>query len=263
MPIVTIDGYRGSGSTEIGSGVANSLNARYVDQLVLQNAAKRIGVPVEQLSGRAGREHRTTGVKARIADFLKRWLDFYARNAMYADLWEGLVFMGHSKELIEQLGHMSNPSPKFVSDQKFIGEIASSVHELASSENVVIVGRGAGMFLKDIPNTLHVGLSASVPTRIIRNMRKHDLNAEDAKRFTQQTDSARKKYYRRFFSTAPEDATHYNLLLNTEGLSPEHAADLIVSTVHHRIGKAGLFRDVVANMPKLVQPSDGWRPLMN
>ena len=192
--------------------------------------AERIGVPIGQLSGRAGREHRTTGVKARIADFLERWFDFYARNAMYADLWEGLVFMGHSKELIEQLGHMSSPSSKFVSDQKFIGEIASSVHELASSENVVIVGRGAGMFLKDMPNTLHVGLSASVPTRIIRNMRKHDLSAEDAKRFTQQTDRARKQYYRRFFSVAPEDSTHYNILLNTEALSPEHATDLIVST---------------------------------
>ena len=184
---------------------------------------------MEELLGRAGREHRTLGFKARMARLFERWFDFYARHSMYVNPWEGLAFLGYYKEFDEQLGHISSPPSRFVGDQRFIEAIASALKEMVHSEDLVIVGRGGCMLLKDHPNTLHVGLAASVPTRVIRNMRKHNFSAEEAARFTRETDEARKRYYRKFFAANPEDPSLYALSLNTEALRSELATELIVS----------------------------------
>ena len=57
MAIVTVDGYRGCGSTEVGTRIARALNATYIDRLLLRKAAERVQAPVLELLGRAGREY--------------------------------------------------------------------------------------------------------------------------------------------------------------------------------------------------------------
>ena len=46
MAIITIDGYRGSGTTEVGTRVARALNADYFDRLLLRKAAERAQAPI-------------------------------------------------------------------------------------------------------------------------------------------------------------------------------------------------------------------------
>ena len=58
MAIITIDGYRGSGTTEVGGRVAEALNADYVDRLLLKKAAERAQAPIGEFVGRAGRDHK-------------------------------------------------------------------------------------------------------------------------------------------------------------------------------------------------------------
>ena len=43
MAVVTLSGYAGTGSDQVGVLAARLLNADYVDRLVLSGAAKRIG----------------------------------------------------------------------------------------------------------------------------------------------------------------------------------------------------------------------------
>ena len=49
-----------------------------------------------------------------------------------------------------------------IDDDAYIGAIRSVIEDLASSGNVVIVGRGAHIILKDNPAVLRVGLIATV-----------------------------------------------------------------------------------------------------
>jgi cytidylate kinase len=228
MPVVTIDGYRGSGSTEIGVRVAQALNASYVDRLLMRRVAERTRVPTSELVGRTGREHAPASIKGGVLRLLERWLDFYARHSVYINPWEDFAFLGHYRGG-EEPKSQSTPSPRFLSDPQFIEALAAALHEVAQSDNLVVVGRGGCMVLKDYPNALHVGLSASAPTRILRNMRKHNFSLSEAARFTKATDVARRRYYRRFFDTMPEDPSLYTLSFNTEVLRPELAVQLIVS----------------------------------
>ena len=71
MAIVTIDGYRGSGSTEVGIRVAEALNANYIDRLLLRKAAEKAQAPIGEFVGRAGREyHPPRGIMERMQRFL-------------------------------------------------------------------------------------------------------------------------------------------------------------------------------------------------
>jgi cytidylate kinase len=230
MAIVTIDGYRGSGSTEVGTRVAQALNANYVDRLLLRKAAEKAQAPIGEFVGRAGRDHHPPGaIKQRLHRLLERWVDFYSRNSLYVNPWDGFAFVGHNKEIDEELVKAARIPPRFVDDRRFITSISSALEDMAQSDNLVIVGRGGASLLKDFPNALHIGLAAPFGTRVIRNMRKHHFTALEAAKFTRETDNARQRFYKKFFDTTPDNPSLYTLSLNTNSLHPELASELILS----------------------------------
>ncbi len=230
MSIITVDGYRGSGSTEIGTRVAEALNANYIDRLLLRKAAERVQAPMREFVGRMGRDHHPPkGIKHKIQRFLERWVDLYSKNSIYVNPWEGFAFLGHNGELDEELAKAAKIPSRFVDDHRFITAIGAALHEMAESDNLVIVGRGGCSLLKKLPNALHIGLAAPYGTRVIRNMRKHRFTALEAAKFTRDTDSARRKFYRKFFATTPDNPSLYTLSLDTTSLHPDLAKDLIVS----------------------------------
>jgi cytidylate kinase len=229
MAIVTVDGYRGYGSTEVDTRIARALNATYIDRLLIRKAAERVQAPVLKLLGRAGREHRPKAHIDHLIRFLKRWLDFYSRHSMYINPWESFAFLGYYNDPQNLPGNPSDVPRRFVDNQRFIEAITSTLHEMARSDDLVVVGRGRCMLLRDFPNTLHVGLNASLNTRVTRNMRKHDLSPQDAAQFTRETDDARRRYFRKFFDTSPEDPSLYGLTLSTEAIRPKLATELVVS----------------------------------
>ncbi len=230
MAIITLDGYRGSGTTEVGTRVARALNSDYIDRLLLKKAAERAQAPIGEFVGRAGRDHKPPlGIKQKLLRLIERWFEVYARNSVYMNPWEGFAFLGNYGEIEEEVAKAANAPSRFVDDKRFIDAIASSLHEMARSDNVVIVGRGGCSLLKDYPNALHIGLAAPFGTRVIRNIFKHELSAPEAAKFTRETDEARRRFYRKFLDVSPDDPSLHTLSLNTVSVHPELATELIVS----------------------------------
>ena len=230
MAIITIDGYRGSGTTEVGTRVARALNADFFDRLLLRKAAERAQAPIGEFVGRTGRDHKPPlGIKQKLLRLIERWFEFYARNSVYMNPWEGFAFLGNYGEIEEEVAKAAKAPSRFVDDQRFIEAINSALHETAHSDNAVIVGQGGCSLLKDYPNALHIGLAAPFGTRVIRNILKHDLSAPEAAKFTRETDEARRRFYRKFFDSSPDDPSLYTLSLNTGAIRPELATELIVS----------------------------------
>jgi hypothetical protein len=54
MPVVTMSGTIASGAREIGRAAASLLGTDYVDQQLLVDAARRLGVHMEVMAGREG-----------------------------------------------------------------------------------------------------------------------------------------------------------------------------------------------------------------
>jgi len=105
--------------------------------------------------------------------------------------------------------------------------LIKSVLHLADAGNVILVGRGAGVVTRGMPNVFHVRLIASLEQRIERVQKLENLSPKEAAKFIAKNDRARGRYVKAHFHTQVDDDLHYHLVLNTDLLPPPDAAELI------------------------------------
>ncbi len=104
--------------------------------------------------------------------------------------------------------------------------IRSAIAEVAAQGRVVIVAHAASFALSERSDTLRVSLTASPATRAARL----DGEGDGAKRLAR-ADGQRADYLKRFYGVSAEQPHHYDIVLNTDRLSAEDAAALIVAAV--------------------------------
>ena len=97
----------------------------------------------------------------------------------------------------------------------------------------VLLGRGAASIL---PSTraLRVLIVAPETLRAERVAQAQGISLADAKTHVARADATRRAALQELFGIATEDLTHYDLVLNTEALSVEAAAALVVDALRRR-----------------------------
>jgi cytidylate kinase len=82
----------------------------------------------------------------------------------------------------------------------------------------------------------HVRLVAPWTARVEHLARQNHVSQAEAARIAKSRDQARRAYVRRYFNAEVDDATLYDLTLNTGRLGFAHSADVIVhaALIHHR-----------------------------
>ncbi|GAB4532246.1 MAG: cytidylate kinase-like family protein [Anaerolineae bacterium] len=113
-------------------------------------------------------------------------------------------------------------------------QIARIIRQLADEGNVVIVGRGGQVVLRERPDVLHVRVVAPWQIRVARLRERRHISAEAARACLEASDRARARYLRRSHGVRPDDPTLYHLILNTGLLELSQAADLIIQAVRSR-----------------------------
>jgi hypothetical protein len=106
--------------------------------------------------------------------------------------------------------------------------IRDVIAEAAEEGRVVIVSHAASMALAGRDDVLRVLVTASPETREKRIASTRKLDARRAARVVKEEDAARADYLKRFHRIDRELPTHYDLVVNTDVLMPERAADLVV-----------------------------------
>jgi cytidylate kinase len=92
---------------------------------------------------------------------------------------------------------------------------------------VVLVAHAASHALPRGRETLRVFVTASPETRAQRIGVSESLDKSDTARAVDEADAARRDYLKRFYDVAEELPVHYDLVVNTDALSVEQAAELI------------------------------------
>ena len=103
------------------------------------------------------------------------------------------------------------------------------LQEFARMGSCVIAGRSGFFALKDHPNKLSVFITASLPFRVDRIMKKQNLSEERALAVIKGLDEARENYIRRYAGVSRYDVRNYDLSLTADGHSEEQLADTILS----------------------------------
>ena len=205
--VITISREVGSGGHTVGSILAEKLNVRYADKLLVESLQKQFNLTVsgiEQLKGKK-----------------KSWL---------ADLINKIAPIPSAKEL----GVNSKYTQEFridVTTEDIFKAEENILKEFAELGSCVIAGRSGFFVFKDRPNTLNVFITASKPHRIARIMKKQGLSEESAIALIDGIDQARENYTKRFAGVSRFDARNYDLVLSADGHTEEQLAEIILDYI--------------------------------
>ncbi len=206
MSVVTIWGGRGSGAPEVGKHVAEKLQADYVDREIIARVAAQLQREEQEV---LRKEMVPSSLLARIVEAL-----------------------GHSDSFGEGFeGAYLRISEMPLDDARYLQALKSVVRELARSQRIVILGRGGQFILKDYPDVLHVLIVAPLQLRANRVMKSLNLDPQAAEREVAHSDNSIREFMKKYFRSEPKDPEHYDLVINTEHLSLQAAASIVVDAL--------------------------------
>jgi cytidylate kinase len=200
--VVCVSHATGAGGNEVGRLVAERLGFRYVDEDLVSQAALRAGVDASEI---ADEERR------------KSWL---------GRVLDDLAVGGGEAWAMTGLGPYGAVGVATTSDE-LRTYIREAIEETAGHGKAVIVAHAASHALAGRQETLRVLVTASPATRAGRLAEAEGLDEARAARAIKDADAGRADYLQRFHAVEQELPTQYDLVLNTDQLSPEQAAALI------------------------------------
>jgi cytidylate kinase len=115
--------------------------------------------------------------------------------------------------------------------RKFLHLIQAVIYDLARKGNIVLVGRGGQVLLKDLPGTLHVRVVAPFDHRVKRIMEREGLGERDSTRMLRRSDRDSSGYVRSFFGVDWDDQTLYDMVINTKTISIDTGTKMIIDAI--------------------------------
>ena len=183
----------GAGGEEVGRLVAERLGFLYVDDDIVARAAAKGGIDPGELAD----EERRKSLAARIL---------------------GAIAQGGGEAWA--LGGPGPPSAgEELSSDELRALIREAIEQTAARGNAVIVAHAASYVVPRGPQALRVLITASPATR--------EARVGDS-RAVKDSDAGRRDYLKRFHGVDDEVPTHYDVVINTDVLSAEQAAQLVV-----------------------------------
>lgn len=198
--IINIGRQLGSGGHDIGRMLALDFNAKYYDQELLDLAAKESGFSEK----------------------------FFQQNDEKKGFFKALFNV--------QTSHFSGGSmynTNFSQESLFQFQ-SEAIRKAAKEGSCVFVGRCADYVLRDFPNTVNVFITASMEYRVEQIMNKQQLDADAARRFIEQRESARATYYNYYTGKKWGHAESYDLCVNTSILGKEETEKMIAEFIRKK-----------------------------
>jgi cytidylate kinase len=206
--VICISHATGSGGDEVGHLVAERLRFLHVDEEIVGRAAARGGISPSDVAD----EERRKSLASRI--------------------------LGSISESGSSFAAFGGPLP-FVPGEEPGGDeirvlIRETIEQTAARGDVVITAHAASHALEPGPGILRVLVTASPRTRARRVSEQAGIEAAVAERTIKAADAARREYLKRFYDVADERPTHYDLVVNTDGIAIEEAAALVAHAAEAR-----------------------------
>lgn len=197
--IITLSRQYKAGGSEVAKLVAEGLGWEVIDDRFIEEVATRSGYTVEDVRS----------LEERVPTFLERFAQSSALSFP--------EFLLSAPSAIDE--------PEAI---KLAHVTRDFVEELKKQSRVVLVGRAAAAVLSRERNVLHARVVASLAHRTLEAMRAHDLDDEAAREEVEERDQNREQYHREFYDRDWNDPVNYHMVLNTELLTREGAAELII-----------------------------------
>jgi cytidylate kinase len=114
----------------------------------------------------------------------------------------------------------------------YLDMMQTIIYQFARADDVVILARGATVLLSDVPSALHVNVFAPYERRVEVVMAREGITRPIAEQVVRESDQDRAGYMRYLFDQDWMDPLLYDVMINTQVTTREHACDLIVQAAH-------------------------------
>ena len=191
--VITIARTYGSGGNAIGEDVARRLGCPCYNRLIIDRTARQMGYTPE-------------------------FVENNEQNISTAKLWE-IIFADHG------IPQSMNPSKN---DAIYVNQ-SRTIRELAHEKPCVIIGRLGNWILRDNPNVLRVFITSGKNHAANLVANKLNISKEEAMKKINRVNTGRANHYWHYTGMQWADINGYDLVINTEKLSPDKASDIIMN----------------------------------
>lgn len=209
MGVVTFSAAYGAAGAEVAPAVAERLGLPFHDRAIAAQVAGRLGVPVAE-------------AEANDETVVRGWWRLVASLGTMPDPVGGVL-----------------PMAALPDARAYRQQTERVLEEIAAGAGGVVLGRAAAMVLGKRPDVLHVRLDGPRDRRLAAAVERSGRPLDDVRRAMEINDRTREAYVRHFYRCDPEDARHYDLVVDSTGLPLETVIDIVVTAARARgIGAA-------------------------
>ena len=225
MSSITIESNIGTEANEICRIVAQKLDFDFVDRIILSEIAKKLGSTVTAL---VENENYAPSKLEKLSKKLQIILDKSPIYSVGGDAYTGPGIENILSKTYVEIEKMPLTSAVELDEKKFISSVNEVVNDLADIAKVVILGRGAGIILKDRKKVLRIAISLDKENRIKNLIKLNNSNFEESQRIILNSDEAQKRYFNRAFNCSPFDPNMYHMIYNKSFFTVEELAMNII-----------------------------------
>jgi len=194
MAIITISRQIGSMGDELAEMLSQELGYRYFDKLLMTEIAVASGLS-----------------EAEVIDYNE---DNYKIKNFFEQLFNRKTPLG--KITVKEKDEMGRTviTTKTFDEENSLAFTQAVIKKLVDWDNVVIVGRGGQILLRNVPHTLHLRVIAPLEFRIENIIKKKGFSKEDALKYISEKDRAAQEYLYRFYNVDWNDPELYHMVIN-------------------------------------------------
>lgn len=200
MAVITISRQFGAGGRTVGEMIAEKLNYRFLDDLIIHELAREADVSTDFIKS----IERDAG--SRISKFIT-----------------SLISTNYIERMAGDKG--------YIDETKYFSLLQDVIIKFAEKDNVVLMGRGGQYILKTLKNAYHFFLISDLEHRIEFMQEHYNMTDSEAKKAIRLGEDRRTTFFKRFGKDNYDDPKLYHLVLNTSKLSIEQAIDEICHLV--------------------------------
>ncbi len=115
---------------------------------------------------------------------------------------------------------------RHVTDTVYLRSLLKTLRRIADEGRAVIIGRGGACVLRQ---TFKVRIIAPFDIRVSRVAALEQVSHREAEQLVLNYDHQQKRFLRNYFGCAAEETLLYDLVINTQAMALEHAAELVIT----------------------------------
>jgi cytidylate kinase len=208
MAVITFSRQLGSAGDEIARQVCELLDYRYFDKQLMVEVAAEVGLSEQEVIDFSEERYE---VRSFLSRLFRAGAGPVARIAVQQQDDTG-------KETLTM---------RELDAAECVELVRYTVLAAYETGNIVIVGRGGQAILHGKPHVLHVRVIAPQAVRIERMRQRGIAGISKIKYLLERQDRASAAYLERFYAIQWDDPAHYHLVINTDKLDVDLAAQMI------------------------------------